>query len=190
MKAKEILKNVCVYLGKEEILASNIFEPDGEELTDQEQKDVNKIIKCINLCTEEIATECLKVLKEKEVEFINGEIDAFSIDENIFEIISIKNKFGKNLKYKYINGKIVCLTSRATVTYSVYPKSVVELNDDVENFAGKMSARVLGYGVASEYCYLEMLYDDATIWETRFKNAMLTLARKKGEIKLKKRGWL
>ena len=190
MKAKEILKNVCVYLGKEEILSSSIFEENGEELTEEQMAEVNKIIKCINLVQEEIATEYLRVLKEKEVTLTNGEIDARNIDENIFEIISIKNKFGKSLKYKYVNGKIVCLTNKAIITYSTYPKSVVGLEDDVESFAGKISARVLGYGVASEYCYLEMLYDDATIWETRFKNALLVLARKKGEIKLKKRGWL
>ena len=54
---------------------------------------------------------------------------------------------------------------------------------------GKISARILAYGVASEYCFLEMLYDDATLWENRYKNALLCAQRKKGELKLKKRGW-
>lgn len=190
MKAKEILKNVCVYLGKEEILASSLFEENGEELTELQTKEVNKILNCINLVTEEIATEYLPIYNEKEVNLTNGEIIVLDIDENIHEIISIKNKFGKNLKFKYVNGKIVCLATKAKICYTTKPKSVVKIEDEVENFAERLTARVLGYGVASEYCYLEMLYDDATIWETRFKNALLISARKKGEIKLKKRGWL
>jgi hypothetical protein len=74
------------------------------------------------------------------------------------------------------------------VTYKVYPEKIL-LDGNAESFGGKISARILAYGVASEYCFLEMLYDDATLWETRYKNALLNAQRKKGELKLKKRGW-
>ena len=188
MKAKEIIKNVCVYLGKEEILQSNLFEEGGDELSSIQNVTVERMINCLNLITSEIASDYLPILQEKEITFKNGEINVYEIDENIQEIISIKSKFGKNLRYKYLGDKIICLTTNAIITYKVYPKEV-KIDDDVESFGGRLSARVIAYGVASEYCYLEMLYDDATIWESRFKNALLINARKKGEIKLKKRGW-
>ncbi len=188
MKVKEIIKNVCVYLGKEELLESSLLEEEGVVPTNLQKNVVDKMVKCLNLITSEIASDYLPIIKEKEIIFNNGEIDALSIDENIQEIISIKNKFGKNLRYKYVNDKIICLTTNAIVTYKVYPKEVT-FDDDAENFGERLSARVLAYGVASEYCYLEMLYDDASIWESRFKNALIINTRKKGEVKLKKRGW-
>ena len=188
MKVKEILENVCVYLGKEEILDSNLFNETGEEISTLAQKDLNKMVKCLNLILEEIACNYLYIVKEKEIELKNGEINVYDIDDNILEIISIKNKFGKNLRYKYNEDKIVCLASRAVVTYKVYPKEV-GIDSIVEGFGGRLTSRVIAYGVASEYCYQEMLYDDASIWETRFKNALLMHSRKKGEIKLKQRGW-
>lgn len=190
MKAKEILKNVCVYLGKEEILASNLFESEGDELSENSKSDVKKILNCINLIIDEIASDYLPILKEKEITLKNGEINVFEIDENIHEIISIKNKFGKNLRFKYLDNKIICLATNVIITYTINPKCVVEIEDEVESFGGRITSRVLAYGVASEFCYLEMLYDDATIWESRFKNALLIADRKKGEIKLKKRGWI
>ena len=69
------------------------------------------------------------------------------------------------------------------------PFETITFTSLAENFGGKISARVIAYGVASEYCFLEMLYDDATLWESRYKNALLVASRKKGEIQLKKRGW-
>lgn len=83
---------------------------------------------------------------------------------------------------------MICLATNVEISYKVYPKTL-DVNSMAENFGGKISARVIAYGVASEYCFLEMLYDDATLWESRYKNALLVASRKKGELKLKKRGW-
>lgn len=188
MKVKDIIENVCVYLGKEEILDSNIFNANGSEPDAHQIKEVNKMLKCLNNITNEISSDYLPLLKEKKVEFNDGRLNIFDVDDNIQEIISIKSTLGRNLKYKLVDNQIICLANMATITYKVYPEEL-ELNDDAETFSGRLSARVLAYGVASEFCYLEMLYDDATIWETRFKNALFFASRKKGELKLKQRGW-
>lgn len=188
MTAKEIIKNVCIYLGKEDLLMSSFFEPDGEVITGQCQKDLDKMLKCINDITEELATEYLPIKKTKVVELKDGTIDLFNIDDYIHEIISVKTLNGKTIRYVISGNKMVCLASKVEITYKVYPQEA-SFESEVESFGGKLSARVLAYGVASEYCFLEMLYDDATLWENRYKNALLNLQRKKGELKLKKRGW-
>ena len=188
MKAKEILKNVCVYLGKEELLASSLFEENGNEPTEREMADINKMLKCLNFITSEIASDYLPIIKEKEVEITNHKINVFDIDEKIQEIVSFKSVYGRNLKYRLIDGHVVSLTNKAVVKYKVYPDEIL-LDGNAETFGGRLSARIIAYGVASEYCFLEMLYDDASIWENRYKNALLMNSRKKSEITLKKRGW-
>ena len=188
MTAKEIIKNVCIYLGKEELLASSFFETNGENVSEQGQKDLDKMLKCINDITEELATEYLPITKTKIVDLSGGSIDLYSIDDYIHEIISVKTLSGKTLRYVISGNKMVCLASRVEITYKVYPEEIT-FDGKAESFGGKLSARVIAYGVASEYCFLEMLYDDATIWENRYKNALLNASRKKGELKLKKRGW-
>ena len=189
MKVKEILKNVCVYLGKEELLASSFFEDGGEEPTDLQKKELEKMKKCLELISSEIASDYLPIYKQKNVTLKNGEIDVFEIDENIMEIVSIKNKFGKNIKFKLIGNKVIAMATNVCVTYKVH-FGEIELDGEAESFGGRLSSRVLGYGTASEFCYQEMLYDDASIWENRFKNALLISCRKKGELKLKQRGWM
>ena len=188
MQVKEIFKIVCSLLGKEELLDSSYFDPNGNELTDDLSADLNKMLWCLDSVIEEISLSYLPLLKEKEVTFNNGKVTVSDIDQNIFGIIGIKTKTGRNLKYKYINNEIVCLTNSAIVTYKVHPEQTT-LNGTAEDFSGRLTARILAYGVASEYCYLDMLYDDATIWENRFKNALFYISEKKGELKLKQRGW-
>lgn len=188
MTAIEIIKNVCIYLGKEEILNSSFFETNGGNLTQKEQSDLKKMLECLNFVIEEIASDYLPILKTKQVELNDGSMLLKDIDNNLQEIISIKTLNGKTLRYAISDDKLICLASKVEITYKVYPKEITLLQT-VESFGGRLSARVIAYGVASEYCYLEMLYDDASIWESRFKNALLIAQRKKGEIKLKRRGW-
>lgn len=188
MKAKEIIKNVCENLDKQELLESQYFNATGNVLSNQNQKDLNKILKCLNDITEEISTNYIPLLKSKKIELVDGKINVFDIDTKIQEIISVKSKNGKNLKYKIIADKMLCFANTAEVIYKVYPNEM-NLESDAETFCGKLSARILAYGVTADFCYKEMLYNDASVWETRFKNALFLAQSKKGEIKLKKRGW-
>ncbi|MBE7075291.1 MAG: hypothetical protein E7376_04865 [Clostridiales bacterium] len=188
MTAKEIIKNVCIYLGKEEILNSSFFETDGQEITTAIEQDLNKILKCLNYITEELATEYFSLTKKKEIKLASGTIIVKDIDDNIYEVLSVKTRSGKTLRYQIVDNKLICLANCVQITYKVYPNQI-GLNDKAEDFNGKISARIIAYGVASEYCFLDMLYDDAALWENRYKNALLVAQRKKGEIKLKKRGW-
>lgn len=188
MQVKEILKITCSLLGKEELLNTVYFDEQANNLTDENTKELNKMLECLNIVNEEIALCYLPLLNQKEVTFTNGKIKISDIDENIFSIVGIKNKLGNSLKFKYLKDEIVCLTTNAIVTYKVRP-SILTLNQNAEDFSGRLTARILAYGVASEYCYAEMLYDDATIWENRFKNALLYISEKKGELNLKQRRW-
>lgn len=188
MTVKEIIKNVCIYLGKEELLNSSFFETNGQELTKQQTKDINKMVECLNYVTEELATEYLPIIKTKQIKLTSGVINLNEIDEDLMEIISVKTINGRTLRYLISNDKMICLATNVEISYKVYPKTL-DVNSMAENFGGKISARVIAYGVASEYCFLEMLYDDATLWESRYKNALLVASRKKCELKIKKRGW-
>lgn len=189
MKAKEIIKNVCIYLGKEELLSSSFFEENGNELSPINQKDLDLMLKCLNMITEEISMEYLPLTKTKQVQLVNGAINVYDIDPSIQEVLSVKSMAGRTLRYSIIANKLICLASKVEVTYKVYPDEI-DINGNAESFDGKLSARVLAYGVASEYCFLQMLYDDAALWESRFKNALMVASRKKGELRLKVKGWL
>ena len=52
----------------------------------------------------------------------------------------------------------------------------------------KIDARVIGYGIAAEYCIINGL-DDALLWDKRYKDALKRAARTVGERRVKRRVW-
>ena len=189
MTTKQILEYACLFLGKEELLNSAYFINEGEQLTEENTKDLNLLKRCLDLVISEIASDYMPIIKSKEIEFENFACQISSIDNSIQEIISIKSKTGKNLFYKIVDNKIICKTNLADVEYKVYP-SKSELNGDCENFGGRIPDRVIAYGVCMEYCLVSLLFDDAQIWENRYKSSLLINSRKKSEMKLKKRRFI
>lgn len=189
MTTKQVLEYVCLFLGKDELLNSVYFKSDGEELTAENQKDLDIFRRCLDLVVSEIASDYLPIIKTKEVKFVNFCADATSVDASMQEIVSLKSKSGRNIPYKIIDNKIIAQTNCAVAEYKVYPQKA-GLDGNCESFSGRIADRVLAYGVCMEYCFISLLYDDASIWENRFKASLLVNARKKGELTLKRRRWI
>ena len=190
MKTKQVLSLACMFLGKEELLESEYFSKQNDyNLTENEAKELDYLKRCLYLITNEISTDYLPIYAEKNVEFLNGEFAIDKIDKNIYEIVKITNTSGKNIKFKVYDNIIYANVQNAIIKYTKFAKSV-DLDGECEDFSGKIPDRVLAYGVAMEYSFISSLFDDATIWESRYKNALLVLANKKQNIIMPKRGWL
>lgn len=188
MKTKQVLENVAIFLGKEDLLECSYFTNSQDEISQDNQKDLDLMLKCLNFIVDEIATDYLPITKQKEVVFKENEFDIENLDDNIYKIIKIENKYGEKVKFNIINGKIIANLDEAKITYSSYAQKC-ELNGNVENFNGLLSARVLAYGTAMEYSFVNSLYDDATVWESRYKNALLVISQKKHNLVMPKRRW-
>ena len=185
MTVKEILKLAIIFLGYDEIIDTNIF--DGEtQASEEDNKLISTLLRCLNLVVEEIATDYLPIIKVKNVTFQNGKIALSDISENLMEIISVKRNgnidFSEDNEYLYAN------IDRADVMFRKYPDKL-SLNDDCSEFLKKLPARVIAYGVAMEYCFISTLSDEASIWEKRYKDGLLVLSRKNSERKLPRWRW-
>lgn len=189
MKTKEVLELACVFLGKEELLGSQYFSNNEHyELTDSEQKELNILNRCLTLITNEISTDYLFINATKKVIANAGEISLEDIDSSVYEIIKITDLYKKPLKFKLYNNKVYVDASEVIVKYRKYAMRP-NLDGECEGFSNRISARVLAYGVAMEYSFISSLYDDATIWENRYKNALLVLARNKANMVMPAKEW-
>lgn len=189
MKTKQVLNLVCTFLGKEDLLTCPYFSGSGENLTSDEQKELDILLRCLNLITSEISTEYLPIYKTKDITMTNGEYNLKDIDENIFQIIKLEDEYSGKIKFRIFGDKLKANATTCKITYTSFaPKST--LDGDVETFSCVMPDRVLAYGTAMEYCFISSLYDDATLWESRYKNSLLCLSQKKHNVVMPKRRWL
>ena len=76
------------------------------------------------------------------------------------------------------------------VEFAYQPGQVSSINETIDFSNYKLNERVLSYGVVAEYNFLYANYDDATIWDNRFKNSLSNLIRPRREIKIKQRLWV
>lgn len=182
MLVKDIIKLVCKFTENEE-LEEAIEE---NSLTDEQTLLVESLVNGFNLVNNEIASEYLPYLKSKSMQTDNFKIKYSDFDEKLCEIISIKDKNGKNLKFKKFDDHIMVFANSVQVIYSIYPQNLT-LEDEFESL---LPERVYAYGVAREYFFIKTLFDDADIWEERFKNSLQVLVRKKSDIIMPRRRWI
>ena len=189
MSTKQILKLVATFLGKEELLECSYFTESEDTLTDEQTKELDILLRCLNLVVSEISTEYLPIYHEKEVTFSDGKLLLSEIDKDLFQICSLKDQFGNNVKFRIFDSHIKANVTNATVVYTVFA-SACTLEGNVDEFCVKIPDRVFAYGTAMEYSFISSLFDDAQIWGSRYKNSLLSISSKKHNVVMPKRRWL
>ena len=187
MKVKEIIAYACGFIGEKEI-EEKLESTSTVTFTDKEQEKVDALLRCFNLVNEEIASDYLPYLITEEINVDNSILNYSSLSKTIINIYAIKGTFGRNVRYKPYPDYVEIFGKAKLITYSFLPEKC-ELNDEFSFYNG-LSARILAYGIASEYLLSDGLSEDAEIWEERFKESLFVLSRKRSETKLPKRKWL
>ncbi|MDD4211222.1 MAG: hypothetical protein PHC46_02365 [Clostridia bacterium] len=189
MEVKEIIKLTAIYLQMEDILA---LEELGGEVTEPEEltsKNLELLIRCLNLVYNEVASDYVPLKHTQTVTSENGEISLESLEKRLISVLSLIDSTSEvSVKYKVYPTSIKVKDGSYNLEYSYMPDSVV-LENDIEGFGGKLSERIMAYGVASEYLLISGLFDEATLWKKRFLDSILTVSSKKSDIKMPARRW-
>ena len=188
MEIVNVLKNACVFLQKDELLELTEFGGETES-TESQQKEINILLRCLNLVYNQIATDYIPLIQTEKVVSINGEILFNSLSKKILDIKRIEDKCKLRVNYKLYPDRIKTINCEVYITYTYEPNELQELTSTMETFSEKLTERVMAYGVAMEYSFISGLHDDASIWETRFKDGLLIASRKKSEMRLPSRRW-
>lgn len=191
MRVIDVIKDTCTFLQLEEELAylntynesTKLFEGD---VSDKTEKNINLLVKCFNLVMDTISSEYIK-LKDKTTTYTDtGRIPYADItDHNVSTIISVEQD--GVVSFADYGGEIVVNgTGKYDVTY-LYTLSFCGIEDSI--YEVHIPTKTIAYGVASEYLYIERLYDDAAIWDSRFKSSLLNILINKKHRYIKPRRW-
>lgn len=188
MTTKQVLKLTATFLGKEDLLSCPYFSGEEGNLSETEEKELDLMLRCLNLIVSEISTDYLPIYNQKQITFTGNSLNLDSIDTNIFQITSLKDEYGNNVRFKILANEIKADVKNATITYTSFANDCT-LDGEIDVFSTKIPDRVFAYGTAMEYSFISSLFDDAEIWESRYKNALLNLSHKKHNIIMPKRRW-
>ena len=186
MEVKKILKLCATLLQMKDMI--EIIE-NSEYLNENDNEELKLLLSCINLTNNAIATDYIELTKTKLIKNSTGTISFSELSSDpIYKIIKIKNAFGEKVNFKINANELICPKGSLSITYSYFPKEY-GYSDIIDEFKSKITERVFAFGVLSEYLFIKGNFDDASIWEDRFKNAMRNVVRNRHEVVMPRRRW-
>lgn len=196
MTVKDAVELAAVYLQLEDVLSLSAFtgtlnassNPSitADDLTD---RNVNLLIRCTSLVLGEIASDIIPLKTKQTLTSSDGRILLSSLTSKLYKIISVK-KNKRKVSFRVYPSFIEVDSDDGTfeVEYNFLPSDKTALTDNIDEVGNFVDARTIAYGVASEYAYISGLFEEAKMWEEKFKNALDTKTKLKNYY-LKARRW-
>lgn len=185
MLVSNVLKTASLMLGLEDEFAP-IFV--SATVGAETQKKFDKLLNSFNLCISEISTDYIPLLTSQTMMPIGKKL--YINNNDMKQIYEIRVKGGKKIKYKLFEGFVEVVFGGMVEVISFATPQKLNLNGQFNGFGGKVSEKCLALGTVAEYCFLTALFDDAKIWDNRFRQALERACSKKDSVVLPERRWL
>lgn len=174
MKFKEITDTAAVLLGWDE--------PFGENA------DATLLARCANLTVGEIAAEYAPVDYTEMVETANGAVYFGSLKKDFLGIVGVTDECGNEVDYTLRTDYVKVPVGKILITYNYSPAKLAA-DDDVPVGDRRITARIIAYGAAAEYCLISGRFDEALIFNNKYTAGLkAALFRPRGRVA--ERSWL
>jgi len=185
MKVKEVMALAAANLGRDDLIAAI------DQLTGDPSGELLFLLRCYNLVENELALDYLPLEWEETVALQEGEVPISALS---FAPVCILKVFSEEKEVQFIArpDRIVPHVSkpdgfvRVRYSYSPAEKKIEEEG----SFSGRVSARLMSYGVACEYCLSHFQYEEAKLWEGRFQDAIRAANMVRRKLKMRARRWV
>lgn len=175
--------NDCVKLAAVELGISEALES-GEAA----EKILSLLVKCYNIVENELALDYLPLTAEDEVETATGTVEFSVLKENAVRICKVADESGEAVKFKLFPTYLKTQPGKLKIWYTYTPQEKVA--DDKCECALGVSARMIAYGVAAEYCLCMSLYEESAVWDKKYKGAIEAVYKATPSKRIQSRRWL
>lgn len=183
MKVKEILCAAAGMLGRADAAA---FLSDGVGADVRAlEGEVSALLRAYNLTESETALVYRPLRLSEKVSSADGTIAYSAFSERPVNVEKVR-KGGEEVDFTLLADALKTAAGEVEVLYR-YAPAAKTAEDDSEY--GQGEARALALGTCCEYALSSGLYDEAVLWDKRYKDALAALCRARGGT-LKARRWV
>ncbi len=176
MLVKDVIKQAAFLLDKEALLQylDTPSEDVSTAFTDEEiadfEKTVNSLLRCFNIVENEVAIDYLPLTAEARMESEDGKLLFTAFARSMVSVLSVTDEYGNPVGYAVYPEYVKTQKGKVVVTYSYAPEMKALTS---ESDFSRIPERIFSYGVACEYCLIGGLYDEAVVWDKKYKDALL-----------------
>lgn len=182
MTVKEIILAAATELGIAEKVEAYITSgaTDGEA-------EAKALLTCFNLVENEVALDYLPLLAEEELESETGAIYYASLSREPVRVIGVRDEWGNDVPFTLFPEYLKTQPQRVRLRYTYLPKA--KTFNDKSDFILNASVRLFAYGVAAEYSLAGGLFEEAAVWDKKYKDAIKAAYASKPARRMRSRRW-
>ena len=156
----------------------------------QPSGEVASLLHCFNMVENEIALDYFPLKHTETFSTVEGGVLYQRFSKSPISIISVCSETGEELSYELRADKLVLSASaaRVVITYSYIPTT--KTMSGVSDFTMKVSARLMAYGVACEFCLTSGKFQEAAMWESKYKDALRAAGILRKTLRTRSRAWV
>ncbi|MBR2024000.1 MAG: hypothetical protein IJ996_05765 [Clostridia bacterium] len=182
MKIRDIVTTVAEELGLTAVISylQGVSNTSGETET-------NNLVRCYNLVEGELAVDYLPLYAEDEIWTDTGAVFYTELSKKAVRIVAVTDENGNGVPYKIFPEYLKAQAGKICVRYSYVPtEKGLEEDSDYQLLACK---HMLVYGVATEYCLATGLFEEAEVWEKKYRRAVKNAYKSKPSVVMHTRRW-
>lgn len=182
MKVKQIVSLAARLAEREDLteyLKGDLYDPASE-------REIERLIECFRIVEQDIATGYLALTTKESMETEDGKIFYASLQKPVVSVLRTEvNDVG--VPFIVYPDRIETKRGKVDVVYSYLPNEK-GLEDDCE-FLKRIPISVVAYGVVSEYCLMNGLYTEASLFDQKYKDSLSSLCAVSPKRRMGARRW-
>ena len=135
----------------------------------------------------ELASEYIPLRKQTELETETGAVPYSLFTDKLLQIVRVTDEWDMPVRYDLYDEYFKTKSGRIKVTYTYMPKA--KGTDEEIDFGLYVTKRLLAYGIAADYCLKKGLYEEAELWDKKYKESIRAAYKKAPCKKLPAREW-
>ena len=182
MTVKEIILAAAGELGLTEKVQAYL---DGA--SENGKAETEKLLHCFNLVENELALDYLPLYAEEEIETLSGAVYYSEFSKRVVRILRVIGESGNAVSFKLFPEFLKTQGGKIIVAYTYAPSE--KGLDGESDYILQASVRLFAYGIAAEYSLAIGAFDDAAVWDKKYKDAIAAAYRSRPSRKMRARRW-
>ncbi len=149
--------------------------------------ETERLLDCFNLVENELALDYLPLYAEEELESDSGAVYYSELSKRVVRVLRVADEGGNALAFKLFPEYLKTQGGKIKVAYTYAPNA--KGIEDESDYILQASVRLFAYGIAAEYSLAVGAFEDAAVWDKKYKDAIAAAYRAKPSRKLRSRRW-
>ncbi|MBO5026919.1 MAG: hypothetical protein J6C79_00165 [Clostridia bacterium] len=184
MTVKECVELAAMQLGIAEDVQAFLSGSGSEE----DGKKAALLLSCFNIVENELALDYFPLLAEDTLETSGGVVEFSALQNAAVRVTRVADEWGNSTAFQLFPSFLKTQPGKVCVTYTYTPEK--KTMDGVSDFCHSVSARLIAYGMAAEYTMATGAFEDAAVWDKKYKDGIRAAYRLQKCERIRSRRWV